>query len=370
MKNLFMLLALMPIMHAHELQKIELHQAPVVSSVEKVPYLEQGKLVLYFNDAVPIAAHEQRAANKKGWAQKEYRFDASLSTQAQKALAHVVVPKEAPYQLKLQQVQTPTPAVQLVVHYNPKDIDCDLQTFDAITGQKGVVVRFINKPLLQQLTEFERPLLQTAMAKRVVIDCGHGGDDPGTIGCNQAREKDVTLQVGLQLAHLLRKRGFQVTLTREQDQTLRLHERTYIANSAQPALFISLHANSAANAQAQGIETYCLHSKLFKDAHGSGQSMKQHLAALYEQSNQFAKSVHNSMLSFLTQQKNEVQDRHVRHSVSQVLLGANMPSALVELGFLSHQHEASRLVDKTYQHTLAQGICEGIVSYISATASV
>jgi N-acetylmuramoyl-L-alanine amidase len=215
----------------------------------------------------------------------------------------------------------------------------------------------------------DKPLLQTASNKvhRILIDCGHGGRDPGAVGVQNITEKDITMQVGQKLAHLLRKQGCDVFMTRDADLFVPLTTRTNTINVYRPDVFISIHANSSAQPVVQGIETYCLSSCIFSDfacSDNAGLQLKDLLQQRYAKSRKLADSVHKQLLSNLAPY--DVCDRKIKYAGSQVLLGANAPGILVEVGFVSHAQEVLRLAQPAYQEQLAQGMCLGIMAYLSS----
>ncbi|MDZ7640479.1 MAG: N-acetylmuramoyl-L-alanine amidase [Desulfurivibrio sp.] len=219
---------------------------------------------------------------------------------------------------------------------------------------------------------------------RVVIDPGHGGRDPGAVSASGLQEKEVTLRVAKLLAEALRQQGSEVLLTRRRDLYLPLEERTAIANSRGADLFISIHANAAANHQARGVETYVLDMIASDD-----QAMR--LAALenasstrnfselqsiveellnqtkLQESIQLAEAVQTTTVDSLRQRYgNDIQDRGVRRAPFVVLLGARMPALLVEMGFLSNPEEEKRLADDEYLNQLAHSIAAGIGRYANS----
>ena len=216
-----------------------------------------------------------------------------------------------------------------------------------------------------------KPIIQVAAnnTPRVIIDCGHGGSDNGVIGCNNIKEKEVSLQVGLQVAQLLRDNQVMVDLARDTDRTVLLDERTTFANSEGADLFVSIHANASKNKAFSGIETYCLRSSLFYPgdrrliSNDMGLATEE-LCCKYDKSNKLAHCVQRSLISAARNQYQAI-DRQVRHSVAQVLLGTTMPSILVEIGFLTHEKEAALLAQKDYQSQIAWGITCGILAYLS-----
>ena len=217
--------------------------------------------------------------------------------------------------------------------------------------------------------------------RRVVIDPGHGGKDPGAISPNGLKEKDITLQISKLLAAVLERQGSEVILTRDRDIFLPLEERTAIANSREADLFISIHVNSANNRQAQGVETYILDmvasddeamrvaarenassARSFNELQGIVHQLLNH--AKLNESMQLAEMVQQTMVESLRRVYGpQIQDRGIRRAPFVVLIGARMPALLVEVGFLSNPEEERRLQDQRYLEQLVQSIADGIQQY-------
>ncbi len=193
-------------------------------------------------------------------------------------------------------------------------------------------------------------------ARRIVIDPGHGGHDPGTIGHAGLQEKDLVLDVSLRLEKMLRAEpGTEVIMTRSTDAYVPLEERTAIANSKGADLFLSVHANSSRNPIARGIETYILNFALdphaeevaarenaispatLKDLQGLVKAIA--LNSKIDESRDFATSVHESMIARIKAGQPGIQDRGVRTAPFYVLIGANMPSILAEISFVSNPED-------------------------------
>jgi len=219
--------------------------------------------------------------------------------------------------------------------------------------------------------------------RRIVVDAGHGGKDPGAVGPNGTREKDITLALARKIAGRLRESlGCDVVLTRERDIFLPLEERTAIANKVGADLFISVHANAAPNRQAYGIETYYLNfSKNDKAAavaaRENGTSLKEvtdleqilfdlMANSKINESSRLAAEIQKALVGRLNDQYDEVRDLGVRQGPFYVLLGATMPSVLVEAAFISHPREEQRLTSRRYQEETAEAIVEAVKSYARA----
>lgn len=216
--------------------------------------------------------------------------------------------------------------------------------------------------------------------RRIVVDAGHGGKDPGAVGPSGLFEKNVTLAMARLLAEEISKEpGWEAILTRDSDVFLPLEERTAIANKVGADLFLSIHANASPNSAAYGIETYYLNfSKNEKAAavaaRENGTSLQQ-LGALeqilfdlmahskIQESSRLASDIQSSLVDTMGRHYGEVKDLGVKQGPFYVLLGANMPSVLVETAFISNRSEEARLASRKYQKQAVQAIFEGIRSY-------
>ena len=219
--------------------------------------------------------------------------------------------------------------------------------------------------------------------RRIVVDPGHGGHDPGAIGGGGTREKDIVLQIGLRLAKLLKDEvGLDVVMTRSTDVFLELQERTAIANQVGADLFVSIHANAALNRNAAGIETYYLNlaktekaAQLAAKENGTSlekvsllQAVLFDLMANYKlnDSAHLADEVQKALYHKVSGDYPGVKNLGVKQGPFYVLVGATMPSILVETAFLSNEKEEGRLRDADYQEATAAGIMDGIKGYISS----
>ena len=220
--------------------------------------------------------------------------------------------------------------------------------------------------------------------KRVVIDAGHGGKDPGAIGPTGLREKDVVLKISKKVASRLKKDlGCQVILTRKKDRFLPLTQRTAIANAKKADLFVSIHANAAPNRRASGVETYFLNFALDKEAMRvaarenatstkSIGDLKNILNDIMkntkvDESSRLAGYVQREVVKNLRKKYSNVKNKGVKQAPFFVLIGARMPSVLVEVSFISNRKEEGRLKSDRYLDRVADGIVNGIKSYISGT---
>lgn len=240
-------------------------------------------------------------------------------------------------------------------------------------------------PKLEESEKKLRPTKKTAISKirRIVLDPGHGGHDPGAVGPNGIQEKDVVLAISLRLRELCREElGVDVVMTRSTDVFIPLEERTAIANKVGADLFLSVHANAAPNRLAAGIETYYLNlaktekvAQLAAKENGTSlekvsvlQAILFDLMANYKlnDSAHLADEVQKSLYKKIRSRYSDVKNLGVKQGPFYVLVGASMPSILVETAFLSNATEETRLKDPVYQEMAAEGILDGVRSYISS----
>ena len=219
--------------------------------------------------------------------------------------------------------------------------------------------------------------------RRIVVDPGHGGHDPGAVGPSGLQEKDVVLAIGLKLRELLKDElALDVVMTRSTDVFIPLEERTAIANKVNADLFLSVHANAAANRNASGIETYYLNlaktekaAQLAAKENGTSlekvsvlQAILFDLMANYKlnDSAHLADEVQKALHKKARTSYPDVKNLGVKQGPFYVLVGATMPSILVESAFLSNAQEEARLKDPAYLDLTAEGILDGVRGYISS----
>lgn len=221
--------------------------------------------------------------------------------------------------------------------------------------------------------------------KRIVVDPGHGGRDHGAPGYYKGvSEKKVALQIGKRLAEKIRSQlKCDVVMTRDSDTYLSLEERTAIANTKNADLFISIHTNASPDHRAYGIETFILNlatddesilvaarenatsTKNISDLDSILQDLMQN--AKVSESTRLASYVLQGTYGRLRKKYDRIRNKGVKKAPFYVLLGAQMPSILVETSFISNARECKRLTDATYQDHLCQGIVDGIKRYIEET---
>lgn len=222
---------------------------------------------------------------------------------------------------------------------------------------------------------------------KIVIDPGHGGHDTGTIGPNGLKEKDLVLEVGRRLGKLLETRlGAEVVYTRRDDTFIPLETRTAIANQQRADLFISIHANSSHDPNARGVETYYLNftsspEALEVAARENAVSEKSiyelqdlvkkiALKEKIEESREFAADVQASLHSGLAAKSPLIRNRGVKKAPFIVLIGANMPSILAEISFVSNPSDEHRLETSDYRQRIAESLYHGIANYADGLSGV
>jgi N-acetylmuramoyl-L-alanine amidase len=221
--------------------------------------------------------------------------------------------------------------------------------------------------------------------RRIVIDPGHGGKDYGAPGyLKGVHEKKVVLAIAKRLQQMVRSQlKCEAVLTRSSDKFLSLEERTAMANTQDADLFVSIHTNASSDRRAHGIETYILNlatddeairvaarenatsTKNISDLDTILESLMNN--AKVSESTRLASYVQQSMYNSLRRKYKKVRSKGIKQAPFYVLLGANMPSILIETSFISNPTECKRLVSKTYQKQLCQGIIDGIRHYIKET---
>jgi N-acetylmuramoyl-L-alanine amidase len=240
------------------------------------------------------------------------------------------------------------------------------------------------------LADKSRKMPRGALAKqlalgvrRVVIDPGHGGKDFGAPGfIPGVHEKDIVLQIAKRVARKLRDEvGLEVLMTRSDDRYLTLEERTAFANTHRADLFVSIHTNASRDPRAYGTETYFLNlatddesirvaamenatsTKNISDLHSILNDLLKN--AKINESSRLAAFVQSGLIRHLAANGYpRIKDKGVKQAPFYVLLGARMPSVLVETAFISNREECRLLTTAAFQEHLADSIARGIRSYI------
>ncbi len=269
-------------------------------------------------------------------------------------------------------------------------------TFEAVAPRskgkrrsKAEVAQDPNAREAQPNASGERSLIRALGLKigRIVVDAGHGGHDTGTVGPKGLEEKDLVLDVALRLGKLLENRmGAEVVYTRDDDTFVPLETRTAIANKEQADLFISIHANSSRDPSARGVETYYLNFTSSPDAlevaarenavseksiHELQDLVKKiALKEKIEESREFAADVQKSLAVGLSSKSSTMRNRGVKKAPFIVLIGANMPSILAEISFVSNPGDEKRLMTPEWRQKIAESLYRGMAKYVSGLSGV
>ena len=215
--------------------------------------------------------------------------------------------------------------------------------------------------------------------RRIVIDPGHGGKDPGAVGFG-LKEKDIVLNVAKKIKKILEeKNGYEVLLTRDSDVSLALEERTAIANTKEADLFLSIHVNAHPEKTIRGVETFYLnlatHTEAMRVAALENATSTHNMSEMQDilselmqnekinESSQLAEFVQLNMIDGLKKQNFRVKDLGVKQAPFYVLIGAEMPAILAEISFITNPEEAKLMKSDKYLQTLAEQIVAGVLSY-------
>lgn len=237
----------------------------------------------------------------------------------------------------------------------------------------------------------KKPEIKTEAAfiqRRIVIDPGHGGHDPGAVGPTGLYEKDVVLDIAMKMRDMIRKEfpHYDVILTRDTDVFIPLPERAKIANSNSADLFLSVHANASPNRQARGIETYLLNYtddeealsvaarenaislKKMKEVQDELGFIKASLARELKRDDsvKLAGYVQAAMVSTMKQRYPKINDLKVKQAMFYVLVDARMASALAEVSFISNPEEEKLLSGDAYKQELARSLVSGVNAYFNS----
>jgi N-acetylmuramoyl-L-alanine amidase len=237
-----------------------------------------------------------------------------------------------------------------------------------------------------ELSLLSRPLSPRALAlsvRRVVLDAGHGGSNAGTASKSGLFEKDVALDLAERARRLLVDRGFEVVLTRTDDETLSLKERATTANQMRGDIFISIHLNSIEPASVRGVETFYLGPSAHPDLEAIAAAENQHsgysladlrtlLDGIYvdarrDESKRLAQSVQDAVMRRLKRTDPAMVDRGVKTAPFVVLVATEMPAILAEVSCLSNRDEAERLATPAHRQTIAEALVSGIQAFSNQT---
>jgi len=352
----------------HTTKKITTQDIKVKSrhKLERV-YWRDGRLVLKFDTLLKSNQVNYFKLEDKKKKRYRYIFDITKSMLIQnQSLRHKDISR-----IKLSQFNPKT--LRLVIE-NDKQLHLRFK----IDTQELIInlgVTTIPAPLVYKTAK--------KSSKIIVIDAGHGGKDSGAVGYRKYREKVVVLQTALKLRKILQKQGYRVYMTRANDTFIKLKNRTKYANKKKASIFVSIHANSVPKRnrkKAHGVETYFLSTG--RSQRSKNVAAKENAADIsamktygknsflnlinHEKiiaSNKLGIDVQRGLMGSLKSHYKDIRDNGVKDGPFWVLVGAQMPAVLVEIGFISHPVEGKRLAKGSYQNYLAQGLAEGINNY-------
>lgn len=280
-----------------------------------------------------------------------------------------------------------------LAQYNPNTLRLVIQNRTPLSvhfskKNKELLIKIVNtskkvKTIIASKKYKKAPPKRLDRNKIIVIDAGHGGKDPGAIGYRKYREKVVVLSIARELRNILRSRGYKVYMTRDGDHFIKLRNRTKFANKKNADIFISIHANAVGRKDAKkvcGLECYFLSTS--RSSRAKKVAAMENSADLDEMdyygkqsflntinshnivaSNKLAIDLQRGALATLKSRYKNVKDAGVREGPFWVLVGAQMPSVLVEVGFITNPDEARKLVNRKYQKSMAQGLANGVERY-------
>ena len=215
----------------------------------------------------------------------------------------------------------------------------------------------------------------------IIIDPGHGGKDPGSVGYKGTKEKDIVLDVSKRLARKIQKNlRVKTILTRDEDVFIRLQDRTKFANTNEGDLFISIHVNSNESKKPYGFETYLL--KPGRNQEAINVALREN-SVIELEGNKFEQLTDEQLIQATIAQSGFVQysekfaalvqeeidkrvqsrNRGVKQAGFYVLMGASMPNVLIELGYISNPNEEKKLNSSSYRDMLATSIYYAILEY-------
>lgn len=222
--------------------------------------------------------------------------------------------------------------------------------------------------------------------RKVIVDPGHGGGNSGTVTSSGLKEKDLALDIALRVRDLLREAGYQVAMTREDDQAVSLEERVTFANQQQGDVFVSIHLNWISTRQIRGVETYFLgptddpylNQLASAENSNSGYSLtdfRKLLEGIFtevrgDESAELARGVQGALLRSLRKVNPRLRDRGVKTAPFVVLIGTDMPAVLAEVSCLSNDEEAELLSRPLYRQHIAEALATGVRTYADSRNQV
>ncbi|MBD3824929.1 MAG: N-acetylmuramoyl-L-alanine amidase [Epsilonproteobacteria bacterium] len=356
--------------HAKESKQIKLKSSLTLQRFD----WKDSKLILKFNDKLSLKQIKYFTLIEPKKESFRYVFD----IEGAQIVESPTLNKDSIDEIKISQF---TPSTLRIVFENSQKLEISYK----VELSRLIITIDENDIVTQKMTGsyYQNPPKKTNRDKTVVIDAGHGGKDPGAIGAKRVQEKKVVFAIAKEVYAILKARGYRVYMTRDRDTFVKLTERTQMANEKSADIFVSIHANSVAGKSAEkacGVESYFLSPS--RSERASAVAEKENSADISDMnmfvkenflnflnhrkiiaSNKLAIDIQKSMLASLRKEYGDVADGGVREGPFWVLVGAQMPAVLVEVGFLSHPTEGKRLSDERYQKRISLGIANGIERY-------
>lgn len=332
--------------------------------------LEEGTAIFYFSQkALPIILRKQLL--QSGWQECEFFFKNVVASDEVRATLGEFISTSPYYAVSLTQVKRPEVGIIFTLRYDPSHITFSYGSIFSISAMHGLVFRFINNRVKESLAQEAASKRVSCLAfntvPTIVIDAGHGGTDMGAVAANEIKEKELCLDLVQLVQTELRDTGYRIHLTRAQDQTLSLAERTKIANGNKATLFVSIHANAAPHSStARGAETFypdhsAIHYLYSTFAGGDLAVIEAHSRSQDELSKKCAQIVQQELHKTIEDAQGiTIHNRGVKPATSQILLGAHVPAILIEVGFLTHAQEAHFLSSSDYRMLIAQTIARAL----------
>ena len=308
--------------------------------------------------------------------------------EANAAMAAAEAPSSKPV---FERVTPAAPAAKIRQAGRPRGASAQPQDKQTLAAETSAAKSSAPAPprAAQPASDGHRSLIRALGLKigRIVIDPGHGGHDTGTIGPTGLMEKDLALDVAKRLGAMLEDRlGGEVIFTRTDDTFVPLESRTALANQKQADLFVSIHANSSRSPSARGVETYYLNFTSSPDAlevaarenavseksiHELQDLVKKiTLKEKLDESREFAADVQKSLYATMSRGNAGLRNRGVKKAPFVVLIGANMPSILAEISFVSNPSDERLLRKPEYRDKIAEALYRGVQKYASSLSGV
>ncbi|MDR3646878.1 MAG: N-acetylmuramoyl-L-alanine amidase [Candidatus Babeliales bacterium] len=322
----------------------------------------QDKIIFYLkeNPTLTLLSRSEKPQDQLEYEEVYLLENAKISKEAKPKIDEINNFKHPFYRFKIAPVRD---GIKIIINYNPEFIEkIEPLFFDAISLFKSLMFYIVHKDATKHLDMPKTVVKNKELI--VIIDPGHGQTDPGGVGLYNVAEKDIVLTTGLKLKKALEKKKINVFLTRDRDVFVALDDRTKFANFLPSnSIFISLHANLSVNSKAEGLETYYADYSLLKNHKDNSSFSDDYGFEISKKNKQLACIIHENIYNAAKKFDSAFKDRKVRKSVSQILIGTQMPSILIELGYLSNEDDNKRLQSLKFQDAIVSGLVNGIEKY-------